>query len=245
VAETSELESLAVTKAFVDEMEQKINARNFDLRPLETHPFESIAAEFLSKCFALSRASLLLIEAGFPDEAFGMVRTLVECAANLRYITSDKDKQAARVKSFIDYAITERAVWLELIKNGSYSEEEKAGAIQFAEELRIPNDPKLAYRTWSGLQRFIITVAEPPHPLDQEGSTPFFRKGQMAADYHGPSCYVHCSQPGLDNYHPSTAKLLIRPSDPTTHDTSGNTCAIIQIHLREVIRYCFYGMGRD
>jgi hypothetical protein len=113
MTDKNDLESPAITKAFLDDAEKKINERNFDLRPRETHPFDYIAAEFLSKCFALSRAALLLIESGFPDEAFGMIRTLVECAANLRYITAVKDEQDARVQSFIDYARQERGIWLD------------------------------------------------------------------------------------------------------------------------------------
>jgi hypothetical protein len=81
MAETGELESLAITKAFVEEMEQKINARNFDLRPLEAHPFESIAAEFLSKCFALYKASLLLTESGFPMNPVSLCGSVIQQGA--------------------------------------------------------------------------------------------------------------------------------------------------------------------
>jgi hypothetical protein len=45
--------------------------------------FDWVAAECLSKAFALSRAALLLIESGFPDEGYATSRSLVEYSVNL------------------------------------------------------------------------------------------------------------------------------------------------------------------
>ena len=245
MSELDDLQSPAVTKAFLDDAENNINARNYDLRPIDTHPFDWIAAECLSKCFAVSRAALLLVESGFPDEAFAAVRSLVECSANLRYITAVREEQPARLKQFTDYALTERGIWYELIMGGNASDEEKAEAAAFAEENGIPNDSKGAYLHWSGIGQFVRTFTTNPHPLDKDHSTSSFKRGQRAIGYHEPSNFVHCTQPGLDNYFPAGTKLLIQPSNSKFHKTAGKTCVVIQIQLRDVIGYCFFGMGRE
>ena len=99
MSELDDLRSPVVTKAFLDDTEKNINARNCDLCPRDTHPFDWIAAECLSKCFAVSRAALLLIGSGYPDEAFAAVRSLVECSANFEIYYRRKGGPGGAVKA--------------------------------------------------------------------------------------------------------------------------------------------------
>jgi hypothetical protein len=74
--------------------------------------FDSVACAVLSKAFCLSDSAVILIEAGHPEEAFGLVRSVVECALNLRYLTQDKNGRAARATAFADFYFRERQYWL-------------------------------------------------------------------------------------------------------------------------------------
>jgi len=47
-----------------------------------------VALALYSKCITVAEATLVLLDAGFSDEAFGMTRTLVDIFLTLRYITN-------------------------------------------------------------------------------------------------------------------------------------------------------------
>lgn len=71
-----------------------------------------MAGETLSKGFALSRSALLLVEAGYAEEAFGLTRSIYELSIYLRYITrepKDRDRCAAE---YLDFGIKSKAFGL-------------------------------------------------------------------------------------------------------------------------------------
>jgi len=62
---------------------------------------DKVALALLSKGHTAAESVLLLVKAGFAEEAFGLSRTLVEVALNLRFIaTRDSERRAKR---FVDY----------------------------------------------------------------------------------------------------------------------------------------------
>ena len=62
---------------------------------------DKVALGLLSKAITVAESVLLLVEAGFPEEAFGLSCTLVEVALNLRFIA--KRDSERRAKRFVDY----------------------------------------------------------------------------------------------------------------------------------------------
>ena len=74
----------------------------------------SVALALYSKSLTVAGATLVLLEAGFSDEAFGMTRTLVDIFLTLRYITN-KDTDA-RAKRYAEFAAKSGAVWAEVVK---------------------------------------------------------------------------------------------------------------------------------
>jgi hypothetical protein len=72
---------------------------------------DRVVVAHVSKGLIVAASVLCLVEGEFPEEAFGLTRTLVEIALNLRYITNSRSEQ--RAKRFVHYL----AKWkLELIK---------------------------------------------------------------------------------------------------------------------------------
>src|SRR5712671_4035243 len=56
-----------------------------------------VALALYSKCLTVAEATLLLVDAGFSDEAFGMTRTLIDIFITLHYIANkDTDGRAQR-----------------------------------------------------------------------------------------------------------------------------------------------------
>jgi len=60
-----------------------------------------IALALYSKCITTAEATLVLLDAGYSDEAFGMTRTMVDIFVTLRYIANkDTDERAKRYAEF-------------------------------------------------------------------------------------------------------------------------------------------------
>lgn len=72
-----------------------------------------VALALYSKCITVAEATLVLIEAGFGDEAFGMTRTLVDIFLTLRYI-ANKDTHE-RAKRYAQFAAKSSALWAEVL----------------------------------------------------------------------------------------------------------------------------------
>ena len=73
-----------------------------------------VALALYSKCITVAEATLVLLQAGFSDEAFGMTRTLVDIFLTLRYITNkDTDDRAKR---YAQFAAKSSATWAEVVE---------------------------------------------------------------------------------------------------------------------------------
>jgi len=63
---------------------------NQTLYPRGNFFLDKVVLAHVSKSLNVAQSIMALIDAGFPEEAFGMSRTMVEIALNLRYITNRK-----------------------------------------------------------------------------------------------------------------------------------------------------------
>src|SRR5262245_808098 len=98
-------------RAYVKAAEAAVNRVRIVTRVARKYPFDLIGLATLSKVFALSEACLSLLRAGFPDEAFGLTRSIVECSTNLRYFTTDPTLQNQRSRDYVKYALADKAFW--------------------------------------------------------------------------------------------------------------------------------------
>jgi hypothetical protein len=210
-------------------------------------PFDWISLAHLSKVFSLADSCLILLRQQHPDEAFGLARTIVECAANLRYLTQNPAEQAARTHLFVEYAEKERRYWLEQIR----AHVEDPEMIQDAEDFAKANEvektghkPLAALGHWSGLSNFVWKVMEMDHPLDGDTNPPPLRKKIYAAEYHSTSHYVHGSEWSLRNYHPIAGRVYsVRSSSEEYDKTAIKLLHLIVVHLHENVRYALFGLG--
>jgi hypothetical protein len=78
--------------------------------PVNRHRY-LVALALYSKCITVGEATLVLLDAGFNDEAFGMTRTMVEISLTLRYISNDPDNRALR---FVEFGAKESEDWAKI-----------------------------------------------------------------------------------------------------------------------------------
>ena len=71
---------------------------------------DKVVLGLASKGVRVGEAVIKLIEAGFPEEAFGLSRTLVEIALNLRFIRNKATER--RAKRFVDYYAKVKMEWI-------------------------------------------------------------------------------------------------------------------------------------
>jgi|ERR1019366_1177695 hypothetical protein len=235
---------------YVSKLEKIVSNTEIYPRDANKIAFDSMALQTISKGFALARAALLLIENDFPDEAYGLSRSLVECSVGLRYITAAPEKQEPRTKEFIYYDETERNYWL--VQARTYLSDpallQEIESSRLARELDAKQlDPKDAFRHWSSHRAFIWEAMTQDHPLDGTTNTPQQRKMAFAVDYHAPSQYVHCSQRGLDNYFhdPAWVYSAEKRRGTIVDNTAPKALFIICEYLHSILCYAFFGLNLD
>src|SRR5437879_26405 len=73
---------------------------------VQLHPrshlyLDKVVLAHVSKGLKVAQAVMVLVDAGIPEEAFGLSRTLVEVAFNLRFITNKYSER--RAQRFVHY----------------------------------------------------------------------------------------------------------------------------------------------
>lgn len=231
-------------RQYISDVGAVVNGLEIIPRDKFTYAFDSIALEVLSKSFALAEACLILLDAGSPDEAYGLSRSLVECAINLRYLTQDLAKLDERTDAFKNHELAEKRYWLHYALEQSVGKPEEQDIKDYAKQLGITPDTKAATLPWSGVRGFVWQVMAGDHPLD--GPAPKAKVPAYAVDYHQTSSYVHCSQPALDNYFPKEgAPFSISPSSGDYDQPSQKVLFIAVVYLHSSICYALYGLGVD
>lgn len=193
--------SFEATVAFVDSLQQHINDLSIFTRRGDYYTFDLVAGEAIAKAFSLCRAANLLVQGGFPDEAFALCRSLFELSIYLRHITREPALLQTRSMDFLRFGVNAKGFWADLLnKSDSLTEEQRNEIERYTSENSIPDDPKLVTQPWSGVRRFIEKSSKSPHPADVADSDEKTRDRDRAISYTDTSSCVHCTQPGLDRY---------------------------------------------
>src|SRR5208283_1831458 len=96
---------ISPTTTEVVRMMERLESFINDLRIIpETGLYQSkVLLALLSKSFTTSRAVCALVDAGYPAEAFGLSRTLIEVFLTVRYITNDANRSEALATLYVEY----------------------------------------------------------------------------------------------------------------------------------------------
>jgi len=232
------------TIALIDGLEEVVNNLRIYTRRADMYPFDTVAGEMISKAFALSRAAILMVQNGYPDEAFGLCRSLTESSIYLRYITQQKETLSERASKFLQFGIDSKAFWFHLLdENAPLTPAQREDIDRYKADNKIPDDPKRITQPWSEKRRLVETVSKEQHPTDTDASTEALRLKEKAISYTDTSSYVHCTQPGLNAYTFEWKEpIIVRKSRSVKTNTAYKVCMVIHVHLRAVVRYCLFGM---
>jgi hypothetical protein len=238
---------IALIRQYIAEVETEVNTLKIFPRDKFRYAFDSIALEIVSKSFALAKACICLLDSGFPDEAYGLVRSLVECALSLRYLTQDRSHLDKRTDDFIKHELAEKQYWLFYALEQFSGKPQEQELKEYARELGIEPDKKLATRHWSGIRRgYAWEMISGDHELDGAAATEQHKSVTYAIDYHQTSSYVHCSQPSLNNYFPKEGTpYKVMPSSGDYGHSSQPVLFITLIYLHSAICYALYGLSVD
>jgi hypothetical protein len=232
-------------RAYVNHAERATNALGIIPRVPQKFPFDIVGLATLSKAFALAKACLKLLASDCPDEAYGLSRSLVECATNLRYLTSDLSERDRRTHDFVKFALADKAFWYHHALESAKTPKEKAELRAYAKQMGIVDNPKLARQHWSGGgSGFVWTTTLLNHPLDG-AATVDFRKKAHAVDYYQTSAFVHCSLPAIDNYFVDDGVPFRVLTASGHHETFQSTLFIVLAYIHQSIGYVLYGANTN
>jgi|ERR1035441_5691660 hypothetical protein len=232
-------------RAYIRQAESQLADLNIVPRHVRRYPFDIVALAMLSKAFAVSKACLKLLASDHSDEAYGLVRSLVESAANLRYLTSDSPQQDRRARDFVKYAMADKAYWYHYALEITKDEKKKAELRAYAKQYGISPNTKLARQHWSGKgSGFVWLVTLEDHPLDGAMDVGHRRKAH-AIDYHQTSGFVHCGLQAIDSYYVDDG-VPFRVSYSSGHrETHQSTLFIILVYTHSAIGYVLHGLNLD
>jgi hypothetical protein len=244
MTELEQREEIRKVGRFIQAAEHEINAMGVCPRDPLRHPFDIVGLANVSKAFALAKACLKLLSCDLPDEAYGLSRSILECANNLKYLTADPDAQDSRTRDFVKYHLADKAFWAHYCLELFSGKPEEKEIREYMQQQKITPDPKPARRHWSGTSGFIWDVMIVDHPLDGPVTTKR-KKISYAADYFQTSSFVHCSLPAIDNYAVEEQMPFSVSSSTGIHQTSQSTLFIVFLYLHSAIAYALFGMNLD
>lgn len=234
---------IAKVEAYIDCVVAAVEGTDFYPRARHRNPFDAIACSMMSKSVALARSCIVLLKANRPDEAFGLSRSIVECALILRYITSDQALQSERTAQFVGFSFEYKNLWLYHGRN-VFAGQPYAGDVErYAERWKLTGDPKQAKKHWSKLHSFTWDAQSLVHPLDDATFDLGYKEKDYAVDYTQTCQWVHCSQPALDNYVPLEGAPFRFIKSSEEFGNPGRTALYIVVnHLYLVMRFALHGM---
>lgn len=240
---TPEREQIELVRSYLTRMRETVRA--FGIYTRNTAPYlgDHVVFGLLSKAFSLADASLVLIDNDHPDEAFGVARSLVECAAHLRYVTQDANEFAARALAFAEFFFKERQFWLFHAKDFLTDPAILTELDEYADENGIIPDSKPGSEHWSGIRGFVWAVCNMTHPLDGPAYGLKHRKIEFATEYHQTSAFVHCSFPAIDTLVPEEG-VVYEPrfkSEGKEQEGQKTLYTIVQF-VHYAVRYTLYAM---
>ncbi len=215
--------------------------------------YDSIAFSLLNKAFRLSSACIRLVEGRFFDEAYGLSRSIFECALNLRYLTLDRDEICRRSSNYVDFFHAERVHFLALLRKHVADKtqldlielrvkEERIEALWgTGKPKRLTDWKTIEDREWNGWK-----IVSEKHPLDDELGRLCDIQKLYAVEWRASSAMVHCSIRSLDNTFAVGRFAFKAGENLTTHyDHSFEPLLVTVVCLFLSARYALYGANLE
>jgi hypothetical protein len=244
-------QNLASIKEYLAGWKASLDARGIWVREPRSCLFDAIAFSLLNKAYRLGQASICLIEAGYADEAYGLSRSVLECAINLRYLTLDRDEIESRAGNYLDFFDAERKHFLELcrteIKDKDRLDRIEAAAKAEGIDARWQNTGRMSIDDWKkieGREWHGFKIVTELHPLDLELDSRCPILSHYRIDYRAASAMVHCSIRALDNvFAVSSFPFKVGVGSGILYDHRCEPLMTVLSGLYLSVRYALFGAG--
>lgn len=179
----------------IEVLENYIN--DLTVIPSTSYVGTAVLLALLSKSLTVSRAICELIESGFPAEAFGLTRTLVELYLTIHYI-ANKDTEA-RAKTYVEYFAKVHAEWGEI--NAKYYPGRKLVEPAFHDEAMKIAEKFKNKHAWTGIggQTRMMAFEEDTVDIGDDGK-PFKSDFDYEVIYFWTSHFVHGTVVALEDH---------------------------------------------
>ena len=246
MAAIDNLDEVNRVRAYMQALREEIAGLKVYPRTFARYPFDHIGLALVSKAFSISNALLALLEAGFADEAFGLSRSLMECALTLRFLTQDESKLNLRTLDYARFEVKDKQYWMHYALQHAAGEPMEQKIRDHAKEFDLKEDAKGVQKHWSGKDGFAWKVNLDDHLLDNATSTELVKKSTYAVEYHGTSSYVHCYSPAVNNFVPSERiPFEVTESTGEWHNSSQVSLFILLSYLHSCVAYALFGMNLE
>jgi hypothetical protein len=233
-------------RSYVQALQEEVSKPGIYPRIFDRFPFDHIGLALVSKAFSISNALLVLLESGFAEEAFGLSRSLVECALTLRFLTQDQSRLHQRTWDYARFEVTNKQYFMHYALMHSTGQPMEQKIRDFAEQFDLKDDPSGTRAHWSGKNGFAWKVNLDDHPLDNAANTELVRKSTYAAEYHATSSFVHCFSPVVNNFLPSEGVAFdVKESSGKYEKPSQQTLFILISYLHSCVAYALFGMNLE
>jgi hypothetical protein len=157
----------------------------------------TVVLSLLSKSLTVGRAVCALVESGFPEEAFGVTRTLIDIYFTVRYISNQHTE--SRSEKFAMFFMKNHESWTQIIPkyfpdisipNTAYH----IACLDTARKYKSPND-------WSGVKDKTRGLALEPdtYEFDANG-TPITAEVDYEIFFKWTSHFVHSTVTSLESH---------------------------------------------
>jgi hypothetical protein len=222
-------------------LEEYLNA--MEIIPSTSLYRTSVLLALLSKALATSRAICALINAGFPIEAFGLSRTLIEIYFTARFIgNQDTEKRAKR---FVDFGSRVQKEWQTLAKKYSPKTPLEKLALD-AEILKVAETFKNK-ANWTGLHGQTKAMAQEEDYLEKiEQDAPYQSEFDYDVNYFWTSLYVHATVVGIRG-HASVPGTVFKVRAGNWADASRGNGALFNVaaYLCKTVVVVFRAINED
>jgi Family of unknown function (DUF5677) len=196
--------STVLVRQFVDGLEEYLNGLQI-VPEAETSPISAVMM-LLSKSLTVARSICILVDAGFPAEAFGVSRTLVEIYFNVRYICN-KDSEV-RAEQFVTYW---SKIYEEIgkIREKFYPDDHSVPP-EFHEKAMAMAVEFRSKHSWSGRggQAGFMAREEDSRQHNPDGK-PIKSEFDYVMTYFMTSQFVHATVQGLESHYGEPGKVFV------------------------------------
>jgi len=239
-------EEVKKVRAYVAALQEAIGKIGIRPRVFYRYPFDHISLALVSKAFSLSNALLILLDAGNAEEAYGLSRSIVECALTLRFLTQDRAKLNERTYRYMVFEAKDKEYWMHWALQHASGGEMERKIRDHAKQFDIKDDPSGVRKHWSGKDGFAWKINLEDHPLDNATSTDIVKKATYAVEYHATSSYVHCFSPVVNNLLPREfVPFEVKESSGEFERPSQKTLLTLISYLHNCVVYTLFGMNVD